>query len=369
MTMRFLVMSDSFKGSMTAKTVCEIVRDRILLRDPGSTVTLFPAFDGGEGSAEYLTAIYGGKTVRVQAANATGRRVGSTFGMKDEIAFLAVADTSGLPGAKIRNPFVTTTRGLGDQIAEAIDRGAKRVVIGLGGSSTNDGGAGAATALGAIFRDENGAPFLPTGGTLGKIASLDVTELKKRIAGVRFTGLCDVTNPLTGETGCSFVYAKQKGARTRKKRAELDEYMTHYAGVTSFLGVSPATPGAGAAGGLGYFVRAFLDGELVSGADFFLNAIDFDRRVSDADVVVCGEGKFDATSSMGKICGKIISRARAAGKPVVVFCGAKDSAPSPDGTTVCTINDPALTLEENFARSRENLSRAVDLWLNGLSGV
>lgn len=364
--MRFLVMSDSFKGSMTAKTVCETVRDRILAKDPGSTVTLFPAFDGGEGSAEYLTAIYGGKTVRVQATNATGRRVPSTFGMKDDTAFLAVADTSGLPGAKIRNPFVTTTKGLGDQIAEAIDRGAKHIVIGLGGSSTNDGGAGAAVALGAVFRDENGEPFLPVGGTLGRIASVDVTELKRKIAGVRFTALCDVTNPLTGENGCSFVYAKQKGARSRKKRAELDEYMIHYASVTASLGVSPDLPGAGAAGGLGYFVRAFLGGELVSGADFFLNAIDFDGRVKDADLVVCGEGKFDATSSQGKICGKIISRSQAAGKPVVVFCGAKENAPAPRGTTVCTINDPALSLEENFARSRANLSRAVDAFLSTL---
>ena len=361
--MRYLVMSDSFKGSMTAKTVCETVRDRILAHDPASEVTVFPAFDGGEGSAEYLTGIRGGSMVSVRATNATGRRVPSPFGMKDKTAFLAVADTSGLPGARIRNPFVTTTRGLGDQIAEAIRRGADHIVIGLGGSSTNDGGAGAAAALGAVFSDENGEPFIPVGGTLGKIASVDVTELKKRIAGVRFTALCDVTNPLTGENGCSFVYAKQKGARSRKKRAELDEYMKHFAAVTAFLGVPPETPGAGAAGGLGYFVRAFLGGELVSGADFFLNAIDFDKRVLDADVVISGEGKFDGTSSQGKICGKIIGRARAAGKPTVVFCGVAENAQAPDGTTVVTINDPALPLAENLLRSRENLSRAVDRWL------
>ncbi len=363
--MRYLVMSDSFKGSMTAKTVCETVRERILSHDPSSEVTVFPAFDGGEGSAEYLTGIYGGKMVSVRAANATGRRVPSNFGMKDKTAFLAVADTSGLPGARIRNPFVTTTRGLGDQILEAIRLGAEHIVIGLGGSSTNDGGAGAASALGAVFCDENGDPFVPVGGTLGKIASVDVTELKKKIAGVRFTALCDVTNPLTGENGCSFVYAKQKGARSRKKRAELDGYMKRYADVTAFLGVSPDTPGAGAAGGLGYFVRAFLGGELVSGADFFLNAIDFDKRVKNADVVISGEGKFDGTSSQGKICGKIIGRAGAAGKPTVVFCGAAENAEAPDGTTVVTINDPSLPLAENLARSRENLSRAVDRWLNG----
>lgn len=363
--MRYLVMSDSFKGSMTAKTVCETVRERILSHDPASEVTIFPAFDGGEGSAEYLTSIYGGKTVSVRARNATGRRAPSYFGMKDKTAFLAVADTSGLPGAKIRNPFVTTTVGLGDQMLEAIALGADHIVIGLGGSSTNDGGAGAAAALGAVFRDENGDPFVPVGGTLGKIASVDVTELKKRIAGVRFTALCDVTNPLTGETGCSFVYAKQKGARSRRKREELDEYMKHYACVTAFLGVSPDTPGAGAAGGLGYFVRAFLGGELVSGADFFLNAIDFDKRIKDADVVISGEGKFDGTSSQGKICGKIIRRARDAGKPTVVFCGAAEKAETPDGTAVVTINDPSLPLAENLIRSKENLVKAVDRWLNG----
>ena len=362
--MRYLVIPDSFKGSMTAKTVAETIRERILKSDPTAVVTAFPAFDGGEGSAEYLTEIYHGKTVRVQATNATGRRVSSAFGMTGDTAFIAIADTSGLPGAKIRNPFVTTTRGFGEQIAEAIARGAKKIVMGLGGSSTNDGGAGAAVALGAIFRDEAGEPFLPVGGTLGKIASVDVTELKKRIAGVTFTALCDVTNPLTGENGCSFVYAKQKGARTRKKRAELDEQMCNYAEKTAFLGVPSDTPGAGAAGGLGYFVRAFLSGELVSGADFFLNAIEFDRRVKDADVVIAGEGKFDATSGQGKICGKIIGRTRAAGKPTVVFCGAKENLPDPENTTVLPINDPALPLSENLVRSRENLVRAADAWLS-----
>ena len=364
--MRFLVIPDSFKGSMTAKTVCETVKAAILDRDPAASVTAFPAFDGGEGSAECLSEIYGGRMVRVSATNATGRRVPSTFGMKDDTAFIAVADTSGLPGARIRNPFVTTTRGFGEQIAEAIRLGAKHIVMGLGGSSTNDGGAGAAVALGAVFRDEAGEPFLPTGGTLGRIASVDVTELKKRIAGVRFTALCDVTNPLTGENGCSFVYAKQKGARSRKKRAELDGYMKHYAEATSFLGVSPDLPGSGAAGGLGYFVRAFLSGESVSGADFFLDAIRFDERVCDVDYVVCGEGKFDATSGQGKICGKIIARAAKYGKPVVVFCGATERAQAPAGTVVRTINDDALSLEENFARSRENLSRAAAVWLNEL---
>ena len=366
--MNYLVIPDSFKGSMTAKTVAETIRERILKSDPTAVVTAFPAFDGGEGSAEYLTEIYRGKTVRVQATNATGRRVPSTFGMKDDVAFIAIADTSGLPGARIRNPFVTTTRGFGEQIADAIARGAKRIVMGLGGSSTNDGGAGAAVALGAVFRDAAGEPFLPVGGTLEKIESVDVSDLKKRIAGVSFTALCDVTNPLTGENGCSFVYARQKGARTRKKRAELDEKMCNYAEKTAFLGVPSDTPGAGAAGGLGYFVRAFLSGELVSGADFFLGAIDFDRRVKEADVVISGEGKFDATSAQGKICGKIIGRARAAGKPTVVFCGAKENLPDPENTTVLPINDPALPLSENLVRSRENLIRAADAWLSLCKG-
>jgi len=364
--MNYLVTPDSFKGSMSAKTVCDIVRRRILLRDPAGVVTAFPAFDGGEGSVESLCEIFGGQLIRVPATNATGRRVPSYFGMKDRTAFVAVADTSGLPGAKIRNPFVTTTRGFGEQIAEAIRRGADEIVIGLGGSSTNDGGAGAAVALGAVFKNAAGESFLPVGGTLGEVSSVDVTELKKTIAGVRFKALCDVTNPLTGENGCSFVYAKQKGARTRKKRAELDEYMTRYAAATAFLGVPPETPGAGAAGGLGYFVRAFLSGELVSGADFFLDAIDFDRRVADADFVICGEGKFDGTSSQGKICGKIIGRARQAGKTAVVFCGAKERGAAPEGTVVRTINDDSLSLEENFARSKENLARAVDAWLDAV---
>ena len=365
--MRFLVTPDSFKGSMTAKTVCEIVRERILARDQSHVVTAFPAFDGGEGSAECLTDIYGGRMVEVRASDSLGRRKPSLFGMAGDTAFIAIADTSGLPGTRIRNPFITTTRGFGEQIAAAIDRGAKRIVMALGGSSTNDGGAGAAAALGAVFRDETGEPFTPVGGTLGRIASVDITGLKKKIEGVRFKALCDVTNPLTGESGCSFVYAKQKGAGSRVKRAELDEQMKRYAAVTAFLDVSPDYPGSGAAGGLGYFVRAFLGGELVSGADFFLDAIDFDRRVTDVDYVVAGEGRFDGTSNQGKICGKIIGRASKQGKTTVVFCGAKENPPQSPLTVVRTINDESLSLDENFARSRENLARAVDAWLDEIS--
>lgn len=358
--MKFLVTPDSFKGSISAKRVCEIVKDAILEQNINNTVYTFPAFDGGEGSAEYLTEIFHGNQIRMPAKNATGETENSTFGMAGETAFIAVADTSGLPNAKIKDPAVTTTYGMGEQIKEAIKRGAKTVVLALGGSSTNDGGAGAATALGAKFFDKDGKTFLPTGGTLGKIEKTDVSDLEKAVKGVKFIALCDVKNPLTGKNGCSYVYGGQKGADTEEKKEELDRNMKRFEKVTAFLGKDGSEEGSGAAGGLGYFTRAFLKGELVSGADYFLDAIKFDELVKDVDYVVCGEGKFDNTSSQGKICGKIIGRAQKAGKKVVVFCGATDCETSPENTAVYVISDKNLPLKLNMERGEENLKKSAE---------
>lgn len=357
--MNFLLVPDSFKGSMSAKRVCEVLSDAIRSKMPTAQIKMFPALDGGEGSAEYLTEILNGKMVETQAKNATFGEETSTFGLCGETAVIAVANTSGLPQAKIKDPAKTTTYGMGEQILCAIGMGAKKIVLALGGSSTNDGGAGAAAALGAVFIDKNGKKFVPTGGNLEKIEKIDVSALKKNVKGVRFVGLCDVKNPLTGENGCSYVYGKQKGAITREMQDALEKNMREYAKKTEFLDVDENTQGAGAAGGLGYFVKAFLKGELVSGADYFLDTIGFETEAKNADVIVCGEGKFDNTSAQGKICGRIRDRAEKIGKKVIVFCGAADADNAPGVQKVYTINDPEKNLEENMKSSEQNLYRTA----------
>ena len=357
--MDYLLVPDSFKGSMSAKRVCELMTEEILSNDKNAIVNAFPALDGGEGSAEYLTEIEKGKKVEVKAKNGTFEEETTTFGLCGEVAYIAVADTSGLPQTKIKDPAKTTTYGLGEQIDCAIRMGAKKIVVALGGSSTNDGGAGAAAALGAEFLNKKGETFVPTGGTLEEIESVNVEKMREKIKGVAFVGLCDVNNPLTGEKGCSYVYAKQKGADTKEKQDFLEKNMQAYEKVTAFLGTNGNVSGAGAAGGLGYFVKAFLKGELVSGADYFLDVIGFEEKAKKADVIVCGEGKFDNTSAQGKICGRIRDRAKNIGKEVIVFCGVSEAEKADGVRVIYPINDPNKDLAYNMKNSESNLVKTV----------
>lgn len=362
--MKFLVLPDSFKGSISSSDFCEIAQ-KTLRKKPDDEVLSYPICDGGEGSVECLIQIFNGKTFSSKVTDGNLLKKTALYGYCADKAFISVAESSGLAKTMIKDPFVTTTCGMGEQILQAKHLGKKKIVLCLGGSSTNDGGAGLVKALGGKFYNNAGEEFLPTGGTLKEIATIDLTEFYKNIEGMEFTALCDVTNPLLGPNGCTYVYAPQKGAKTAEKLAELEENMRIFAERTSFLGADPMTPGAGAAGGLGYCVIAFLKGKLVRGIDFILDSIDFENKAASSDVIITGEGKYDASTAYGKAVRGIQTRAERVGKKVYVFCGKNDSS---DTAFVRELNDPALTLQENMQNTAQNLKKCLDEFYKEING-
>jgi glycerate kinase len=351
--MKFLIVPDKFKGGMTAETFCAVAKKAL---DGKAEARAFPACDGGEGTVENLTSLAEGRIVGDKVSDGNFFVRVATYGVHGDTAYISVSNSSGLQKTMIKDPEYTTTYGFGEQIAHAMKLGGKNFILALGGSSSNDGGAGAACALGAKFFNGGGEEFIPSGGTLKDIASVDISGLRKNVAGAHFTALCDVKNPLLGADGCSRSYAPQKGAGNEAV-IRLEENMRAYAEKTSFLGVEPSEMKTGAAGGLGYFVKAFLCGELVSGADFFLDTVGFEKEAADADFVVTGEGCFDGTSGEGKICGEVIERAKKLGKKVVVFCG-ESRVPETDGVKIVELNDKKVSLAENVAATEEKFFTA-----------
>lgn len=361
--MYFVIVPDSFKGGLTATQICMLSKQLISANFPDAEIKAFPGTDGGEGSVEIFTDLSGGKIVGGKAFDANFFNVQSTYGVSGDVAYIGVANTSGLPKTMIKDPLFTSTYGLGEQILQAIKLGKKKIYICLGGSSTNDGGAGAACGLDAVFRDGLDERYVPTGGKLKDITFMDLGNLKKNIEGVEFIGLCDVKNPLLGENGCSYVYAKQKGAKDEDLKT-LDENMEFFAKAIAGKDYKDFD-GAGAAGGLGFFVKNILGGEIMYGADHFLDLIDFDEHVKKADYIITGEGKFDATSSKGKICGEVATRCARNNKKAVVFCGANGAETKPAGVEkVIEINDSTKSLSENIADGEKNFIRAFSEFIN-----
>ncbi len=361
--MHFLVVPDSFKGSLSAFDFCKIAKEVLSERFPSATFSTYPAFDGGEGSVETIAYLTGAQTLTTTITDGNFFQKKGTYAFGKDTAYIAVANSSGLPDTLIKDPFYTTTFGMGEQILQAKHIGKKNFVLCLGGSSTNDGGAGLVSALGGKFLRRNGESFVPTGGTLAEIDSLDLTDFIKNIEGLTFTALCDVKNPLLGENGCSFVFAPQKGAKTPEKQRILEENMQHFAEKTAFLGCSPEWEGTGAAGGLGYCVLAFLKGKLLSGSQYFLDLIHFTEECEKADYILTGEGKFDKTSSMGKLIGTVLSAVRKENKKINVFCGKNASESLPNGIEgIFECNDSSLTLAENMEKTEEHFRKALQIF-------
>ena len=360
--MKIIIVPDSFKGGAEAKKVCEICESVLRREIPDAETECIPGFDGGEGSVENYLEISAGKAVggKIQDGNFFIRN--GIYAVSNEEAFIAISNSSGLAKTMIKDPAFTTSYGFGQQISQAIKLGKKRIILALGGSSTNDGGAGAAVALGAKFYNGKGEEFIPTGGTLKEIVKVDTEVLKEKIKGIEFIGLCDVENPLTGEDGCSYTYGGQKGAKSKERRDELEENMKYYAEATSFSGVSPKERMTGAAGGLGYFIKAFLKGKLVSGAEWFFEKVKFKEKAKDADYIISGEGKFDETSLRGKICGKVIEYAKESDKKVIILCGEKEKGffIEDKNIKIYEINEKDKSKEENIRESENNLRKAIE---------
>ena len=318
-----LVVSDSFKGPVSSREICAIAQRVIPRHFPACEVVCIPVADGGEGTVDCFIQAMGAQRVEVTVTNALGEKSAAAYARLDELAIIEMAAAAGLPqvGAR-RCPGTATTYGVGELIVHAVGSGCKRILLGLGGSATNDGGCGCAAALGVGFLDADGQSFIPVGDTLGRIGRIDTAKAEELLHGVELTIMCDVTNPLYGPTGAAYVFAPQKGADAEKVK-RLDAGLRHFGDVIrSQLGIDvSAMPGAGAAGGMGAGCVALLGGMIQSGIDAVLDVTGFDRQLEGADLVITGEGRIDSQSADGKVISGVARRTRTKGIPLIAIAG------------------------------------------------
>lgn len=324
--MRFVIAPDSFKGSASAREVAQAIAEGLKVALPDAVCDMVPMADGGEGTVDALVAATGGQIVSVRVTGPLGEPVDAFFGIlgDGETAVIEMAAAAGLhlvPPEK-RNPMVTTTYGVGELIRTALDAGCRRLIIGIGGSATNDGGAGMAQALGARLLDDQGNDIGFGGGALGRLDRIDLSDFDRRVWDTEILVACDVTNPLTGPNGASAVYGPQKGATPEMVR-QLDANLRHYAVILRRdLDVEVETvAGAGAAGGLGAGLIAFCRAQLRRGVELVINAVHLPERVQKADLVITGEGRLDFQTGFGKVPQGVAQVAKHHSKPVIALAG------------------------------------------------
>ncbi|MFD1359069.1 glycerate kinase [Fictibacillus halophilus] len=377
--MKIVIAPDSFKESMTAAEVCTAVEAGFRKVFGDAKYVHVPVGDGGEGTVQSVVDATDGRIVEVTATGPLGEKVDAFYGLTGDgrTAVIEMAAASGLHlvPREQRNPLVTTTRGTGELILDALDKKVERIVLGLGGSATNDGGAGMASALGVKFLDVNGEELRPGGEALGELLTIDVSDMDPRLKLVKVDVACDVTNPLSGPLGASAVFGPQKGA-TPEMVGVLDASLKRYAeAVERNLGMQvDELPGAGAAGGLGAGVVAFLDGKLQSGIDLVLDVIGFEDAVRGSDLVITGEGRIDSQTVHGKAPVGIAKRAKAVAVDVPVVAIAGSIGPDYEAVfehgidAVFSVVNGVVSLEEalangsvNVEKTAENIARLLQL--------
>lgn len=387
--MRIVVAPQALKGSLDAADVGEALAAGVRAVLPSAEVEVIPIADGGEGTVRALVAATGGELKRTRVTGPLGESVEAEWGLlgpalppgptapaappegqtpaTGKTAVIEMAAASGLPLVPFdrRNPLVATTRGTGELILAALDEGCDRLLIGIGGSATNDGGAGMAQALGAHLLDADGQELPPGGAVLARLDRIDMTTFDPRIQWVRVQVACDVTNPLTGPRGASAVYGPQKGA-TPAMVAELDAALAHYAKRLKWeLGQEvEEVPGAGAAGGLGAGLLAFCHAQLVPGAEMVFAALHLAERLAGAQLVLTAEGRLDGSTSYGKAPAALAEAARQVGARVVCFTGSvaldAHEVQALGFDVAVPIEDGPMTLDEAMARAPELVVRAAE---------
>jgi len=324
--MKILIAPDSFKDSLSAKKVAESIRRGIIHELPDADIKMLPLADGGEGTVNALVDATHGRTIEVAVVDPLRRKIMAKYGLLGDgrTAVIEMAAASGIELLKPteRNPWLTTSFGTGQMIRDALDKGCRKIIIGIGGSATNDGGVGMAMALGIKFLTSKGIETGYGGGELSGIAKINVSELDERIRDTEVLVACDVTNPLTGVRGASQVYGPQKGA-DQDMVLQLDNNLKHLAGlVNKQLGKDVEDiPGAGAAGGLGAGLVAFFDARLMKGFEIIRQVTQLDKAVEWADLVITGEGKIDVQTQYGKTPMGVAGVAKKYDKPVIALAG------------------------------------------------
>ena len=323
--MKVTIAIDSFKGSLSSLEAGNAAAEGIKRVYPDAEISIRPVADGGEGTTEALAIGLGGRLKTVRVHDSLMRETDCSYCIADSTAVIEMAVAAGLPqlAADERNPMNTTTYGVGELILDAIAEGCRDFVIGIGGSSTNDGGTGMLTALGFEFLDKNGAPIALGAKGLKELAEIRNANVNPTLRDCRFRVACDVTNPLCGKLGCSAVYASQKGA-TADDIVLMDGWLNNYAALTKAKSpTADATfPGCGAAGGMGFALREFLGGELTSGIGLILDVTRLEDYIKTSDIVITGEGRLDSQSAMGKAPVGVAKIAKTHGKLCLAFAGA-----------------------------------------------
>ena len=371
--MKIVFASDSFKGSLSSERICALLEEAAAESLPSAECVSLRMADGGEGTLDAISSVRPGEVLSLYVHDGLMRPLRSGVYLCDDEAFVEAAATCGLALLKPEecNPLDTTSYGVGECIGHALHHGCTRIAVGLGGSCTNDGGMGCLRALGMRFYDKAGQELMGRGADLADVASIDESGLFPQVREASFTIMSDVTNPLLGPNGATHVFARQKGA-TDKTITQLEAGMNAFADVVAKThpSVDFATPGYGAAGGLGMALSVFLGARVNSGIETLLAAVDFDALIADADLVVTGEGQLDGQSLRGKVISGVSDHAKRAGVPVAAICGRVSLAGEQlralglkciiEAGAGQTIEQAMNNAEENYRRAARELFASLD---------
>jgi len=361
-----VLIPDSFKGTLASIEICNIISDKIYKHFPECSVVSIPVADGGEGSVDCFLSALGGEKVYETVKGPYFEDMKSFYGMTGDTAIIEMAACAGLPLAEDRkNPGLTTTHGVGQLILAAAKNGCKKIIVGLGGSCTNDGGCGAAAAVGIKFYDKEGNEFIPVGKTLIDIQKIDLSGKAEELDNIEIITMCDIDNPMYGALGAAYIFAPQKGA-DEEMVATLDKGLRKLCDVIkSETGRDlKDVPGSGAAGAMGAGMIAFFNSTLQMGIETVLNTVRFDEIISDADMIFTGEGKIDTQSLRGKVVIGVAKRAKNKNIPVTVIAGGADmnidEAYDMGVTSIFTINRLPEDFQISRNKSKENLGASAD---------
>lgn len=366
--MKIVLAPDSYKGSMTAKEACDAMETGIRRVMADAAIHKVPMADGGEGTVQSLVDAMGGEFIACEVANPLGRKTLARYGiLSNGTAVIEMAEASGLNRIikNERNPLFTTTYGTGELIKNALDRGCRKFILGIGGSATNDGGAGMAQALGYRLLDHAGMELPFGGGSLNRLVWIDTSCADSRLRNCIFTAACDVDNPLCGKSGASYIFGPQKGADPQMVEL-LDYNLGHFAAVIQRdLGVDiKYVPGSGAAGGLGGGMMAFLRGRLQAGIQIVMETVCLKEKLIGADLVFTGEGRCDSQTIRGKTPYGVALTSKKAGVPVIVIAGSIGSGAKElyehGVISIIPLVDSPMSLEEAMSKGGELLSEAVE---------
>lgn len=361
-----VLIPDSFKGTLSSAQICAIMEKAILRHFPDCDVRSIPVADGGEGSVDAFLTALGGEKIYAEVAGPYLEPMRGFYGLIGDTAVIEMAACAGLPlVGENKNPALTSTYGVGQLMLHAAKSGARKIIMGLGGSATNDGGCGAAAAAGVRFTNAAGESFIPVGGTLCHIAGIDMSGLAEELRDIEIITMCDIDNPMYGPRGAAYIFGPQKGADEAMVRL-LDENLRHLCNmIKQELGFElSAIPGGGAAGAMGAGMAAFFGSKLQMGIETVLDTVGFDSVAADADFIFTGEGKIDSQSLRGKVVIGVARRAKKLNVPVIAVVGGAelglDAAYQEGVTAVFTINRLPLELKDSAKDSDKNLDFVME---------